>query len=131
MKWFLILRRICGPMKWALAGSLTLMWVSCLLAADVKRVPPDDAMKAVTSRTKPEYNGVARQLRLSGSVALDVVIAEDGTVETVDVVRGNPILAKLASDALKQWKFTPFKSDGKAIKVVSELVTQFNNSSGF
>ncbi len=109
-------------------GSLTLICVSCLLAADMKRVAPDEAMRAVASKTKPEYSVIAKQLKLSGSVGLDVVIAEDGTVETVTVVRGNPILAKLAAEAMRQWKFIPFKSDGKAIKVISEIVIQFNYS---
>jgi len=34
-------------------------------------------------------------------------------------------LAGLATTAIKQWKFSPFKSDGRAIKVVSEIVLQF------
>src|ERR1700676_2849946 len=99
MKWSMMLRRGCGPMKWALTGSLTLMCIASLLAADVKRVPPDDAMKATTSKTKAEYSAVARQLKLVGSVSLDVFIAEDGTVDSVSVVKGNPILAKSAMDA--------------------------------
>jgi len=119
-------RHICNPAKKVLIGSLALICVSCLLAADVKRVSTEEAMKAVTSKTKPEYDIIAKQLKLSGSVSLDVTVAEDGTVETVAVVSGNPVLARLATAAMKQWKFTPFKSDGKAIKVVSEIVMKFN-----
>ena len=126
MKCPMMPRRIFGPVQRVLTASLTLICISCLLAADVKRVPAEEAMKAVTSKTKPVYNGAAQQLKLSGAVGLEVVIAEDGTVETVTVLRGNPILAKLATDAMKQWRFTPFKSDGKAIKVVTEIVIQFN-----
>jgi TonB family protein len=126
MKCSTMRRRICDPVKKLLIGSLTLICVSCLLAEEVKRVSSDDAMKAVTSKTKPEYDTIARQLKLSGSVSLDVTIAEDGTVETVAVVSGNPILARLATAAMKRWKFTPFKSDGKAIKVISEIGLKFN-----
>ena len=125
MKRFLIPRRIGPSVQWVWTVGLILVCVSCLLAADMKRVPQDEAMKAVTSKTKPEYSAMAKQLRLSGSVGLDVVIAEDGTVESVTVVRGNPVLAGLATTAIKQWKFSPFKSDGRAIKVVSEIVLQF------
>jgi len=125
MQCFQILRRIGRSAQWGWTVGLTLICVSCLLAGDMKRVPPDEAMKAVTSKTKPEYSAMAKQLRLSGSVGLDVVIAEDGTVESVTVVKGNPVLANLATIAIKQWKFMPFKSDGSAIKVVSEIVLQF------
>ena len=126
MKRLMKFRRICSRAKVVLMGSLTLLCVSCLLAQDVKRVPPDLAMKAVTYKTKVLYNDIANQLRLSGSVGLDVLIAEDGTGETATLVRGNPILGKLATEAVKHWKFIPFKSDGKAIKVISEIAIQFN-----
>jgi TonB family protein len=125
MKYFMKLGRICSRARLVLMGGLTLLCISCLLAGDVKRVLPDEAMKAVTYRTKVQYNAIANQLRLSGSVGLDVVIAEDGTVESATVVRGNPVLGNLATEAVKHWKFTPFKSDGKAIKVISEIVIQF------
>jgi TonB family protein len=117
-------RRICNPMKWVFIGIICSS--SFLLAEDLKRVSPDEALKAVTSRTKAEYSVIARQLKLSGSVSLDVVIAEDGTVESVSVVKGNPVLAKSAVEAVKQWRFVPFKSEGRAIKVVSEIAMQFN-----
>jgi len=99
---------------------------TCLLGADLPRVSPDDAIKAVTTKTNPEYGMIAKQLKLSGPVGLDVVIAEDGTVGTITVVRGNPVLAKQAVESVKKWKFIPFKSDGKAIRVISEIVIQFN-----
>jgi TonB family protein len=119
-------RRICDPAKKLLIGSLTLICVSCLLAEEVKRVSSDEAMKAATSKTKPEYDNIAFKLKLSGSVSLDVTIAEDGMVETIAVVSGNPVLARLAKTAMKQWKFTPFKSDGKAIKVITKIDMKFN-----
>src|SRR5579863_3520019 len=127
MNWS-ILRRSYGPVKRVLIGSLPLICISCLLAADVKRVSADEALKATTYRTKPEYSTVARQLKLAGSVSLDVVIAQDGTVDSVSIVKGNPVLAKSAVEAVKQWKFTPFKFEGKATKVVSEIALQFNNA---
>jgi len=65
-------------------------------------------------------------LRLSGPVGLDVVIAEDGTVEAVTLVSGNPVLGKMAMEAIKKWRFTPFKSDGKAIKVIGQITITFN-----
>jgi TonB family protein len=126
MKWIISQRRCLGYIKSALLCSLVLMFVWCLQAADAKRVRADEALRAVTSRTKPEYNAIARQLKLSGEVSVDVIIAEDGSVESASVVRGNPVLGKLAVDAVKQWRFVPFKSDGKTIKVVSEIAIQFN-----
>src|SRR5436853_7389271 len=99
MTCFLMLRRICRPARRILTGSIPLLCVMCLWAADVKRMTQEEAMRAVASKTKPEYSAMARQLRLSGSVGVEVVIAEDGKVETVTVVNGNPILAKIATES--------------------------------
>jgi len=106
-------------------GALILVCVAALLAGDVKRIPTDEAMRAVAYKTKPEYGPLAAQLKLSGSVEVDVTIAENGTVETVSVVSGNPVLGRLAVDSVKQWRFVPFKEDGKAIKVISQLAIKF------
>lgn len=81
-----------------------------------KRVTYEEAMRAATAKTAPSYSPMARQLRLEGKVDLDVTINEEGTVDTVATVNGNPVLAKCAHEALKQWKFTPFKSDAKPVK---------------
>ena len=121
----MMLRRIGCPAKWPRIGALILISVSGLLADDMKRVSTQEAMRAVSFKTVPEYGSIAKQLRLSGPVGLDVVIAEDGTVETVTLVSGNPVLGKMAMEAIKKWKFTPFKSDGKAIKVVGQIIVTF------
>jgi TonB family protein len=121
-----MLRHIRRTARLVLTGSIPLICAACLFAQDMKRVSQDEAMKAVSYKAKAQESPMAKQLRLSGPVGLDVVIAEDGTVESVTVVSGNPILAKLAVETIKHWKFTPFKSDGKAIKVVSQIVITFN-----
>ena len=54
MKCSMMLRHIWGPVKWVLTRSITLICVSYLLAADVKRVPQDEALKAVTASAARE-----------------------------------------------------------------------------
>jgi TonB family protein len=121
------MRRLIGTSaSGILACGLTLLSVSCLLAADVKRVSAEEAMKAVTFRVQPAYNKIAIDLRLVGIVGIEVVISEDGSVEKAQVMSGNPVLGAMATEAVRKWKFVPFMSDGKAIKVVSELPITFN-----
>ena len=120
-------RRLTGiSARVMLACGLTLLSAACLLAADVKRVPPEEAMKAVTFKVQPAYNSIAKDLKLAGTVGVEVVISEDGSVEKAQVVSGNPVLGAMAAEAIRKWKFAPFTADGKAIKVVSELPITFN-----
>jgi len=111
--------------------STPLLLLCSLLLATVaygqapKKITKPEALSAIASRTPPEYPAVAKQLRIEGSVELEATVAEDGTVEEVTIVSGNPVLTKPAAAALKKWKFTPFTEGGKAIKVVAPISMTF------
>jgi len=79
----------------------------------------------VVTRIEPEFPAMARQLKLSGAVEIEVVIAENGTVESVKPISGNPVFTKSATDAIKRWKFKPFQHDGAASKVQTTLKIAF------
>src|ERR1019366_8476767 len=73
-----------------------------------KKVTKNEGLNAVTSKVSPDYPPIARQLKIVGDVELEVLVAETGTVEKVNIVSGNPVLTRPASEALKKWKFAPF-----------------------
>ncbi len=68
---------------------------------------------------------VARQLKLEGTVEVNVFISEEGAVERVETVSGNPILLKSVTDAMKHWKFRSIQEDGKAVKAVAGMSFSF------
>jgi protein TonB len=91
----------------------------------VHRVSHAVAVQSVTTKVVPEYSPIAKQLKIQGTVQLDAVIGEDGSVERVDIVSGNPVLTKPASDALKKWRFKPFMDGDKPIKVIATFDFDF------
>jgi|SRR5438094_4615263 len=101
--------------------------ISPALRADelTRRVSEEEAKKAVTSQINPEYPAMARQIRLGGKVQVDAYIDADGAVEKVQVISGNPLLTSATVNALKQWKFSPFTADGKAVRAVAGLSFHF------
>ncbi|HWZ96887.1 MAG TPA: energy transducer TonB [Candidatus Dormibacteraeota bacterium] len=68
-------------------------------------------------RVDPSYPPLARQLRLSGQVHLHAVIAMDGSVESLQVMDGHPLLVKSALDAVGQWRYQPTKLNGQPVEV--------------
>lgn len=90
-----------------------------------RRISHAVALQSVTTKVVPEYSPIAKQLKIQGSVQLDAVIAEDGSVEKVDIVSGNPVLTKPAADALKKWHFKPFTEGDKPIKVIATFDFDF------
>ena len=88
-------------------------------------VPMGGALKAAVNKPQPEYSSIAKQMRVSGNVEIEVTIGTDGTVDQVKAVSGNPLLTSSATTAVKKWKFTPFQADGQPTKAVTTLSFTF------
>lgn len=56
---------------------------------------------------KPEYSPLAKQLKLTGNVRVEVQIAPDGKVKKAHVVGGHPVLALDAEKAALLTEFEP------------------------
>jgi TonB family protein len=108
------------------SAAILVMFLSFgLLARAEIHVAADDAMKAATKKTQPDYPPIARQLRIAGRVLVDVSIDTDGNVENVKIVSGNAMLTQSVISAVKKWKFTPFTQDGAPTKAVASLEFDF------
>lgn len=53
-------------------------------------------------RVQPDYSRIAILMRLSGAVRLRAIIGTDGSVQQLEVLSGNPILARAAVLAVRQ-----------------------------
>jgi protein TonB len=98
-----------------------------MAAGAPKKVTMSEAMSAVVTKVPPEYPALAKQLKIFGAVELDVLIAENGAVESVTPISGNPVLTKPAAEALKKWKFKPFQEDGSPVKAQAAVKINFAN----
>jgi TonB family protein len=102
-----------------------LVTTSNTLPALEARVSQGITEGAQIQKVDPVYPEQARTLRLAGSVALEISIAENGTVGDVKVVSGLPLLAAAASDAVRQWRYSPFLLDGRPIGVRKQVTVVF------
>jgi TonB family protein len=102
----------------------TALLVMLLGFAEV-RIPTDDAVKAATQKTPPDYPRIARQLRVAGHVEVEVTIDSEGNVESVRIVSGNAMLTQSVVTAVKKWKFTPFKQGDAPTKAIAALDFDF------
>ena len=107
------------------AGILVMLLSFGLIASAEIRVATDDAMKAATKKTPPDYPPIARQLKIAGKVEVDVTIDADGNVENVKIVSGNAMLTQSVITAVKKWKFTPFTQEGTPAKATAMLEFDF------
>ena len=75
--------------------------------------------RKVVDRVMAQYPAMARTLRLSGSVRVEVVVSPNGTVRSLQVKGGHPLLAAAAADAVRRWKWVPAKSETKQAVTVN------------
>jgi protein TonB len=108
------------------ALAMLLLSTVCGFGQELKKLTHNEALNAVTSRVEPAYPAIARQLKVEGSVELEAVVTESGSVEQVKIVSGNAILTPPAAAALKQWKFKPFTADGKPVKAAAPITFNFH-----
>ena len=96
------------------------------LAADPQlHLDEAQAKKAAIDKPAPPYPLTARQLKISGDVHLDAIVAADGTVEEVRIVTGNLVLTKPAAETVKKWRFKPFEVNGKPARAMISLSFEF------
>src|SRR5713226_9670429 len=66
-----------------------------------------ETTRRVTNRVVPTYPDLARAMNVRGSVRLDVLVAPNGTVKSVKVIGGHPVLVQAAERAVQKWKWEP------------------------
>jgi len=76
-------------------------------------------------RVLPEYPAQARSLRLEGPVVLEAMVMEDGSVHDIKLVSGHPTLARAALDAVRQWRYHPYRLNGKPVAMRTEITVTF------
>ena len=89
------------------------------------QVPAEVMAKLITHRVDPEYPAAARSAKLQGVIALDVVVGRDGSVIDVHAVNGPEVLAQAAMEALRWWRFEPYRVDGQPVVVKTTVAVEF------
>jgi protein TonB len=75
---------------------------------------------------KPVYTEDGRRRGVEGEVVLEVVVRSDGTVGAFKVVRGlGTGLDQRATDAVRQWRFSPARRYGTPVDVLVEVAVEF------
>lgn len=88
-------------------------------------VPAEVMEKLVRHRVDPDYPAAARPGNLQGVIVLDVVVGRDGSVVDVHALNGPEVLAESATNALRWWRFEPYRVDGQPLVVETTVAVEF------
>ncbi len=80
----------------------------------------------IVNRVQPVYPPLARQTRISGTVRLHAIIGKDGTIQSLEVLSGHPLLQQAALDAVRQWRYQPTLLNGDPVDVDTTIDVIFS-----
>jgi protein TonB len=88
--------------------------------------PGGDLREPVKIRhVAPVYPQLAMAARVQGSVVIDCVIDQSGTITSVTVLRSHPLLEQAAVEAVRQWRYRPTLLNGTPVSVILTVTVDF------
>ncbi|MFL6299088.1 MAG: energy transducer TonB [Terriglobales bacterium] len=74
----------------------------------------------------PKYPASARARGALGPLLLSIKIDGQGAPHDVKILKGDTDLAKALSDVIDQWRFQPYKLNGRSVEIQTELAVKFH-----
>jgi len=83
----------------------TLLLAALLLLVPIHSQSQEAGKRKLVSQTAPAYPALARSMALQGIVKVDALVAPDGSVKSVDIKGGHPVLAQAAVNTVRRWRW--------------------------
>ena len=77
---------------------------------------------------KPAYPRLAMTARVQGTVILEAVITQGGTIDParIRVLSGHPLLTPAAVEAVQQWRYRPTTLNGQTLEILTTITLNFS-----
>jgi TonB family protein len=102
-------RRACAVLGFAVLACLPPLLIPALHAQKTEKT--EKPTRKLIYKVDPEYPWDLKRAHIGGLVRMSIVVTPRGTVDTISVIGGNPILVETALRAVKRWKYAPADSE--------------------
>ncbi|MCS7042874.1 MAG: energy transducer TonB [Bryobacteraceae bacterium] len=110
--------------KWIRLALLVAV-VAAAAAVAQEPITTANALGRVVKKVAPVYPTAAKQLNVTGSQDVEIVVDEQGNVVDAKVVKGNALFTQASLAAVKEWKFTPLLKDGQPVKFTTVITFNY------
>lgn len=135
-----------GPNDLPQGGGPGIPWapVGLIPIPDARPVPPPPAEPHVARptvvrmthldpamliyRVDPRYPALAIQTHREGRVELHARIAADGSIQSLEVVGGDPMFFQSALEAVRQWRYRPTILNGQPVEIDTHITVLYQMS---
>ncbi len=77
-------------------------------------------------KTLPQYPAIAKAARIQGIVVLQATISKGGSIQSLRVISGPPMLQQAAMDGVRFWRYKPHLLNGEPVEVETTINVVFN-----
>jgi protein TonB len=79
-------------------------------------------------RVQPKYPQAALAAHTQGAVQIQASIDKEGSVVNLKVLKGDPVLARAALEAVRQWRYKPYYLDGQPVEIETQITINFKTN---
>jgi protein TonB len=90
-------------------------------------LPEQVSRSLLLHEVAPGYPDRALQSGVQGTVVLQALVGKDGSVRDLKLVRGYFVLAQAAIDAVKQWRYQPYRVNGEIVEMQTLVTIDFKH----
>jgi TonB family protein len=72
-------------------------------------------------RVEPIYPELPKQIGREGRVELHAIIATDGSIQSLEIISGDPLFYQSALAAVRAWRYRPTYLNGQAVEVDTHI----------
>lgn len=90
------------------------------------QLSPEEAERLIIEKPDPVYPPLAMQARIQGTVKLEIVVSQTGTIESTKVTSGHPLLIGAAVEAVKRRRYKPYTLDGQPTAFITIVEVPFS-----
>jgi TonB family protein len=91
-----------------------------------KRVRSEGGILKVVHQVDPDYPPEAERNGIRGKIIAEIEVDERGQVRKARVIEGHDALNEAALNAIRQWRFSPYQFDGRAVPIVATWTFNFS-----
>jgi TonB family protein len=86
---------------------------SLFISSSAQTQTESASKRRLVQQSAPAYPTLARNMALAGIVRVEAVVSPNGSVKTVAVKGGHPVLAQAAANAVLKWRWEPTSHESR------------------
>lgn len=102
----------------AFVATLLFFAIASALPAQV-RLTEGAAEKLLVDKGEVVYPSLAKQTKLQGTVKVEIVVSETGSIRSTKIISGHPLLVAAALDSLKRRRYGPYVVQEKPLPFIT------------